>query len=1422
MIYQDLNTKIKSCELEQALLQGTTDETFGFTLIKNGNKILLNDTDKINAKILYNPREEFGKTVYDGSFYLQSTDSEYAIVVEKITTAKGEHSQINIPFLEGFVSFSGKNELILEVVRGEKTLYTFGLFYDVVLNDGYSPKSTPDNLPSYEKVKKEIEDVKTQSDTNKNDIATNTQAIADKAKKDLSDVVGYASIPTGGVLVKDAAGVKHSGIVVTGDSIDASTKSLIVKDVQTQPGTVYVGYDNSISSIGNNLQMYNKSTDSWALLVKAPNDADTGTSRATVPVAGVKDNRVVIQPDASQQMNDVKRWVSGHPAYNRQVQRWYAKLVNPVTNFCYNLEVDGKIIGYYPSKNAWDGKVPGYNLGANEQVIPVQPFFDNDTTYSIALNMKADQPINMYGNGTVPWYALDINKTMDKEIPFMEDLTPNNYVSGASFDENNLTLTRSNSLSDITARMPLATQTTSGAMGSADKAKLDTVEINAEVNPSNDEIVSAVSASLGNDDWKSGGAGGSTTFVGLTDTPANYTGQSGKIPAVKSSEDGLEFVDVPIPSAKVERYAWEGRGIPTFPTGKTYNNYYFQIDVLPDSAQAINIPATLGNGTLITVENNDRKNTMYLRPDASETINGNSGVYRLDSDMLIYMVKQGTNWVVAFKGVFPNNLQAMKSTIKVLLDSLAQIHHFTTIDEMNKITPTTEELAIVDNDGNNFVGYYKYSLTENKWKSYPAQGLIMSDISGAIPKLIKTVVFGNGFSVQQAGDQEDAVLITYTPSGGGTGEITFTDTNTNSEFKSTQIKSTDKSIRIMENQDGSADLSKGANDRNEGIHVMLGNDELINSKFPKSKLYFGDFKVKGGSFVYPNMKNKSFILQDIDPQDDPNVSGGTTFFVAIYYEPNLNLENDVTQKGNIKIELVDNNDNPIMDVNGDPMGVQIDYEPNDISKRELYVGECQIKAYTEVHPKIELDFPSEEIISVGANTQICIQSVTKDESGGPALDSFMLYTGYRFGINTKYYGFNSMNLARTLVFPELENDTGADYHMDFGNNLYFDSITNCKISIAENTFIVKDDNVNLPVWSIARYYNGLDAIYMSGKNYKVTAKLQDKDNAFDISVLEYNGSDALPPKPKLLRYDNGSPAFTSGWSKIDTMFISEDIISGVHTATKDFFIPENSKGIAIIMYPNSSQIPTTLKLKDLEGDITPWFNKIVVTDNSRISEKYLLNHKENYISAVKTPSGISSYRYTVNALDTKLPIGVVSGGDGKIVNDNSWHDAGSTDPNKTQGDFKFLADGTVTMKYTARCLNEQATMNQIDFRLVKVSDDSDVTGSNYVTTIEGSRTNPKMVMSKEFTFDVKANETYRFIGKSDKDDGFYIQSALDGVPLIKFDIKFEEITAQDKAINDKLTLMDDEFVITPEAQQAGVYVEVDYKDGKPTMSTKIR
>lgn len=113
--------------------------------------------------------------------------------------------------------------------------------------------------------------------------------------------------------------------------------------------------------------------------------------------------------------------------------------------------------------------------------------------------------------------------------------------------------------------------------------------------------------------------------------------------------------------------------------------------------------------------------------------------------------------------------------------------------------------------------------------------------------------------------------------------------------------------------------------------------------------------------------------------------------------------------------------------------------------------------------------------------------------------------------------------------------------------------------------------------------------------------------------MKYTGTEAVAPSPELLSINNDQPQFNAGWSIADRLFISEDVVSGIHEATKTFVIPADAVEFAVIIYPTESQTPTNMVLNDFEGDITPWFNRMVVTDSSHISEKYLeyVTHSEN-------------------------------------------------------------------------------------------------------------------------------------------------------------------------------------------------------------------
>ena len=143
--------------------------------------------------------------------------------------------------------------------------------------------------------------------------------------------------------------------------------------------------------------------------------------------------------------------------------------------------------------------------------------------------------------------------------------------------------------------------------------------------------------------------------------------------------------------------------------------------------------------------------------------------------------------------------------------------------------------------------------------------------------------------------------------------------------------------------------------------------------------------------------------------------------------------------------------------------------------------------------------------------------------------------------------------------------------------------TAAKVSISNNQLIVKDNNKDLPVFSLFKRYNRFDTFVCRGKNYKATVKITDKQNAFVVALMKYTGSENVAPTPELVSYNNDQPQFNAGWSISDKLFISEDAVSGIHEATKTFVVSTDAKEFAVIIFPNASQIPTTMVLNDFEG-----------------------------------------------------------------------------------------------------------------------------------------------------------------------------------------------------------------------------------------------
>lgn len=700
-----------------------------------------------------------------------------------------------------------------------------------------------------------------------------------------------------------------------------------------------------------------------------------------------------------------------------------------------------------------------------------------------------------------------------------------------------------------------------------------------------------------------------------------------------------------------------------------------------------------------------------------------------------------------------------------------------------------------------------------EWIPYPMLhdlGIKISDDKGNVYLGEKNILFKDATLSMDDGD------IVVTPDIKDNA-VTFVDDD-GREFTGNKIQSVDKKIRISNMGNGLVDLDIDYSSDAEGLFSKLVYRQPINTDFKDQKLYFTPAYNNTEKYIGVDMNDKGFTLQEGDMKD-PNVTGGSLFHLGMFFEPDGNPI--ATDDGYVELKLIDILANDYaLDTDGNPIGVRREYKQGQAIRNEILLSSIKAKGQRRYAFEITASFGG-QIIEASGNTSIYIQLVDENHLTGVAEMMFQLNSGYRIHTETRYYGANFMNLAQTIVRAKGEEDLN-DASEFMGNGLFIDSRTKCKVSIADYHITMKDNGTDLPVFSLGKIFDKIDTYELRNNVLNTKVTLIDKDNAFTYALMKWTG-DGEAKLPILIGYNNSQPVFERGWSMVSRKFISEDTVSGEHIDTNAFTVPDDAKQVAMIIFPVDSQTPTTMTLKDFEVDVAKQFNKTIITNTSHISEEHLKFDKYAYRSIVKTPNGLAGYRYTVNSTDTKVPVGVFSGGDNKIINNNAWSDVGSNDPNRTQGDMKFLTDGEVEITYEAQIYNEQNSINDVNFWIAKVNDNgtfTEVPNSRYVTTIEASRTTPKTFTSKEFTIKVKAGESYRIFAKSNKDDGFYLQSTTNGIPLFRVNYYFNELLTVDQDVLDalektsKIQFIEDGNVVQDKIAQ------IDIKTGKITVVDK--
>lgn len=798
-------------------------------------------------------------------------------------------------------------------------------------------------------------------------------------------------------------------------------------------------------------------------------------------------------------------------------------------------------------------------------------------------------------------------------------------------------------------------------------------------------------------------------------------------------------------------------------------------------------------------------------------------------------------------------------TVHGEVDPTKAVLHFQTIAERNQWSSAngskyTKVVCIVDRDNNGFVAWYEWDST--KWSEYDAQGVIMSDSNGAIPKNIKTVVFGPGFAIQQAGDQEDAALVTYTEQG-GSGTITLDDgTNNVAGIDQLDIKGM-KVTRLPTDPGGSAgnaQITSGINWHMSAPNQQYGSslanevvilpplntyidpdqagaesvkleikpgtfEEMHSPSFlaylqepeevigkmdihgapighPKGAVWFDDVVVPSGPYILLDKINKAYGIQEAD-ELDPNVSGGMNYLICY----RMAFKGKAPSDGFVRIFLMEKRVGTqgqlkyLEDVNGHPMAVERYYRSGDELGHLDVIGVVNAKGIKEFQCLSEDSF-TDDMLNLqdreNGASGLMIQAIKSDDQTGRALLQFMHDTGQDIIFNSHYLGPSRMDIDWMTKFDQPLVDIDAGTVVTQSDGMHSTIIGKMKAGIQSGHMVFQDNGSDIADFNFGKIFGADETRMLRGKQVQVSATLTDKQDAYNIGLFKWTGKPDEHTDKVFTGRQNVSLVMEANWTKVDTLFISEDVVSGDHDVTKTFTVPADANNYAILIYPAQAQSPMHLQLKHFKLDVVVPFIGFDVHTPLLDNEKHLILSDE-YKKFVQDNQSFASLRYTINQDDTNglpMPIGMDKGGNADIELDTSASVANVSGSMARGGEgcIKFNADGNARIVSNVKLWNEKGTDSTVKFWWAQVSPDGNTVtklpDSVFTATVKVGAKGTHYSFGYDHDFEQGNRLSLR--ASADSSDGAFLQATPSVNPMLTNYIEFKELKVSESGDDDEL------------------------------------
>lgn len=782
-------------------------------------------------------------------------------------------------------------------------------------------------------------------------------------------------------------------------------------------------------------------------------------------------------------------------------------------------------------------------------------------------------------------------------------------------------------------------------------------------------------------------------------------------------------------------FVYRGQAVPVFPATPQAGYFCILYDLNKDEVVTLPNPGRFHDGALFFLKNEDTAKTVRLEAPTGITINGGTSI-TLPPQTSLWLVHKQYNWWVVTSGYLPTSYDALIAEIKSHTSGAS--------------------LGITVDDGTTNYGDIKL--------------LKLKGITADRPD----------------GDSIDSVTLTAENSWGTLGDAS-------SNVRSSMVL-TEPPLQVYSDPNAADTVRLRLEEGTfEAIHApgylaylntgvgIVGKTHTATSH-ADGAIYPTDVVVDNGTYIVKDMKAKAIGLQEAD-QGDPNITGGTDYLVAF----RIALEGEAPADGYVQTYLAEKAEfgQPVKyleDSNGHPFVVRRYYHLGDKMGSLETMGVVNAKGLKEFTMHVVDSFDKDDINILPRDkgvSGIMVQALLPTSKSGLASLQYEVDTEQNLEFTRYYMGPEMTNIdwLSSYVMPVSEGTGGEG--ADFPDGIHLNNISNLMVGFADGRMVIKDNGSNMVDFVFGKIEDAVPTYAMREKVLSVKLALTNKDAAFRLALVQWTGKPNEYTQEIFTTRSSGSPVFQSGWSLVDSLFIPEDAVNEDHEITHEFTVPKTAVSYAVVIYPETVQQPTELKLKTFNVGAKDPFYFYHIHQSRQLNELHLEYDNEFYES-VQDATGLYSLRYTINdAADGQpMPVGTQRKGNADIELDPTVNQIPSSGASGGEGALKFGKDGQATINTLLNIASEQAqgSNHPTEFWWVTVATDGtmkEIPSSRTTFPISGGSSG--MYPMTPFTFAVKAGDRIALRAKSDMPDGAYLISVADKVPLVDVSINFKEL-----------------------------------------------